>query len=127
MRNALLKILAFCVLYFLPLSAALWSWLRWANNGREPLVPKWRRVSSFASVILASASLLAAAVSVTRAHLISGFRFYDPLLLAYMQAGFWLAFLAFPISLFGARRTRLPSALFSLVMLAFWLAAAAGE
>jgi hypothetical protein len=130
MREALHSVMfvlfAICIYIALP-AAMIWGWMRWLKRMQPRSFFSMLSLVGFA---LATASGLLAAASVSYAHAIGGFPFYDPSLIRIYR---WGALLSLSGTVFGLVGVWRPSPLrwhaptCAVAMLLFWFATAAGE
>lgn len=115
-----------CIYIALP-TAMIWGWVRWLKRTQPR---SYFSIMSLVGFALATASGLLAAASVSYAHIIGGFPYYDPLLLRIYR---WGAVLSLSGMVFGLGGVWRPSPLrwhaptCAVGTLLFWSAAAMGE
>ena len=126
MTSTLLVLFAVGVYVGLP-ALMVWGWVRWFRRTQPRTLPS---ILSLIGFTLATASGLLAVSSVTYAHAIGGFPFYDPRLLRMYRWGGLLSLSGIVFGIGGVWRpgpVRWLAPVCSVGTLLFWFASAMGE
>ncbi len=111
--------------YTLPVSCIIWGWLNFAQAKPRFSPPVWQSIAAFSGLAIASVVGLFALFVVFYGSRVSE-AMHETFVLASCRAGFWLSAIAFLLSLLGKRPVRLPAALASVGLVAFWVIAVWG-
>jgi len=105
--------------YVLPAPSLIWGWVRWCNTKPRFAPDRWRRISAFGGLILASCVGLFVLFVIGNAIDLSA-----DSAMSSAERGFKASLVALVVSLVGNGPVRLPASLASFGLAAFWFIAA---
>jgi hypothetical protein len=108
--------------YILPIPSLIWGWTQWWSTNPRFAPDKWRRITVFAGLILASFVGLSVLFVMAYANGLPEGPKYE-FAMASGRHGFAASILALVLSLLGRGPVRLPSSLASSGLAALWLIA----
>jgi hypothetical protein len=107
-------------------SYLVWNWVRWtkpSDSGTLSVVPRFRKVVTLCGFGLATISVLLNAFLTIHAFLTGGFRYYDPVEMFCIRAGFLTALFGIIAAATGKGSLRIPTAVCAGIALALWVMA----
>jgi hypothetical protein len=109
--------------YILPVPSLIWGWLRWWTSKPRFVPDKWRRISVFFALTLASIIGLSVLFVVSHANDLPEGPTKFSFAAAASRIGFRASAVALVLSVIGKGPVRLPAALASLGLAALWIIA----